>query len=302
MRRKTKRLIVAISILAIIVGFVITALILGKRIIDDVYGTKLRGYEETLKVNRKGIFYANRDIVAGEQITEDIIVYEEILMGETTGAFSAEDIGSIALINIPERTVLNRAMLVREKPADDVRYTEYSCFHISSNIHSGDKIDVRIRYQNGEDYVVLSKKTAEKVSYNTSTCFLSVDEEEQLRMASAIYDTAVFKAVLYALVYEEPTLQEASKVTYLASLPVARLIYGDTVLSVGVVYDDFGHAVYRKTDRTALEERQRNATSAYGNVSNVKAANNEQQSNINGFGAEISSGYVDPDAETGEEQ
>lgn len=299
MRRKTKTVIIFAVIILLFAVFVIVAFVLGRKIINDVYGVKIDRLNKIIDMNKKSVICANRDICAGEKITEDIIVYKEVLIEETTGVFDESGIGSYALIDIPVNTVINYNMVAERIPESDVRYAEYSCFHISSNIHSGDMIDVRIRYQNGEDLIVLSKKTAEKVSYNTSTCFLSVSEKEQLLMASAIYDSAAYNAVMYALVYESPTVQEASKVTYVPSVALAKRIYGESLKSDGKVYNEYGHAIYDIAERSALEDRL-NGVSTTRDISNVMTAKDGEQSNNNGAGNEISSGYVEDGADAAE--
>ncbi len=301
MSRKTKTIITVVGFLILLAAFAVVGTILGKKLIHDVYETKINELTNTVEINKHMIYRAARDISAGEAITEDMIVVGELLMGDTTGVFTQSDIGKYALVDIPQNTVLNNCILTEKVLDSDVRYVEYSCFHVSSNIHSGDKIDVRIRYSNGEDFLVLSKKTAEKVIYNTSTCFLSVSEREQLYMASAIYDTVAYGAVLYALVYEEPTLQEGGKVNYIPSKNVAKIIYDDEAAWRNEdVFNEYGHIIYSSDKREELEERV-NVNGARENVSNVTPIKEAEQANDNGDGNSISSGYTDPSAELSEE-
>jgi hypothetical protein len=244
------------------------------------------------------VYKAKRNIEAGEVLSNDLLTSMEIMIADTTGLFNSEDIGKYALVPITEGIVLNKDMVAEYVPGSDVRYVEYSCFHLSSNIKRGDMTDVRIRYQDGEDMVVLSKKVAEKVSYNTSTCFLSVNEEEQLCMASAICDTVTYSAVLYALAYTEPTVQDASKVTYIPSKSVADIIYADYSHSddYTVYYNSYGHAVYEQKKRIDLEGRL-NGTAERGNISNVAPLYEGEQSNTNTKGNDISSGYNEQESE-----
>lgn len=301
MSRKTKTIITVAGFLILFAAFAVVGTILGKKLIHDVYETKINDLTNTVEINKHMVCRAARDISAGEVITEDMFVAGELLMSDITGLFMQSDVGKYALVDIPQNTVLNNCMLIDRVLGSDVRYVEYSCFHISSNIHSGDKIDIRIRYLNGEDFLVLSKKTAEKVIYNTSTCFLSVSEREQLYMASAIYDTVAYGAVLYALVYEEPTLQDGGKVTYIPSRNVAKLIYDDeSMWRNDLVYNEFGHIIYDSEKRKDLEDRV-DTEGIRENVSNVTPVKEAEQANNNGEGNSISSGYTDPTAELSEE-
>ncbi len=293
MRKRTRYIIRIVGILVFLAVFGVVGTLLGRKLIHDVYQTKIEDLNQTLELNTNSACISKRDILAGECITADMIEYTSILMGDITAIFTPDDIGKYALIDISEGTVLNKCMVNEKIKPDDVRNVEYSCFHVSSNIREGDYIDVRIRYQDGEDMVVLSKKSVEKVSYNTSTCFLLVSEREQLMMSSAIYDTVNHDAVLYALKYEQPSVQGAAKVTYIPTYNIARLMYASAEIwkeDGRVLYNDV--AVYNVNEREALEERLKEISSV-NDVSNLSTAKDKDQSNDNGKGNDISSGYTD---------
>ncbi len=292
-RRKRTMMFIILGFVGVLLAFSATVVVLGRRMIQDVYEKKITELSEVIEANKYTVYRAKRDILAGEVITDELVSAREELTGDAYGLFGADDIGKYALLDIPARTVLNTCLVTEKVIENDSRYVEYSCFHISSNIRSGDVIDVRIRYRNGEDFVVLSKKTAEMVSYNTSTCFLSVGEKEQLYMASAIHDSAAYNAVLYALLYEAPTEQKASKVTYIPSTNLAKIVFGDRLDQNGIVYDDYGYIEYQTKDRLELEARLSGSTYA-GDISNVMGTKKGEQANTNGNGNSISSGFVVP--------
>ena len=84
-------------------------------------------------------------------------------------------------------------------------------------MNPGTYIDVRIRFQNGEDYCVLSRKMISEIDLETSTCYLTVDKDEIRRMASAIVDAKIYNAHMYSTAYTYGNIQPASEITYLPS-------------------------------------------------------------------------------------
>lgn len=115
----------------------------------------------------------------------------------------------------------------------DVRLHNFSYVELNHMILPGDYVDIRINFNDGSDYIVLSKKRVEGISvYNLedgtdNELWLNVSEEEILRMSSAAYDTATKENCrLYAVKYISE-LQEEAYVTYPVNQIVAALIESD---------------------------------------------------------------------------
>lgn len=211
--RKKERLIFIILFLlvagaAIVGGFMVT------KTIRNAYELQIKGLESTIADNSHTVYVALEDIPAGKVIEENMVSEEIHLMSIGQDLFKATDIGSKALVDIPQNTILSSALIAKGAKEETDREVEYTCIYLSSALVQGDFIDVRIRYQNGEDFVVMAKKQIEQLSLASSSCYLVVSEVDQQMMASAVTDTNRYDAVIYATAYPDPTVQEASNVTY----------------------------------------------------------------------------------------
>jgi len=168
------------------------------------------------------------------------------------------------------------------------REVEYSCFYIGQNIRVGDYIDVRIRFQTGEDFIVLPKKRVERLSLSNATCFLMVNEMEIQRMASAIVDVSEYDAVMYCNAYPQPELQEAATVNYPVRTELNNLMM--------FLSEQIGQECFDSREiRLALETRLNESMSESGiviDVSNLTGYVPNDKSNTNGDGTSISSDYT----------
>lgn len=89
-------------------------------------------------------------------------------------------------------------------------------------------MDVRIRFPNGEDYIVLSKKMVNDIKLNTSTVWLSLDQKEMMTMSSATVDAYLRKGTkLYAVKYVQPQTQKAAVTTYPFNADVQKVMMAD---------------------------------------------------------------------------
>ena len=193
------------------------------------YVSQLNEANYVIEQNQKVIYVASTDIMPGDYITKENIERISVFTSQSEKVFiSQDDIGKLALINIPEGTHITNMMLTENVVASQVREVAYNMIHISSNIWSNDTVDLRISYPNGETYIVLSKKIVQKLDTDTSTCIFWLDEEELLRMSAAIVDAGLYSGTkLYLTKYIEPNIQGASIVNYTPSLSILTLIEND---------------------------------------------------------------------------
>ncbi len=93
----------------------------------------------------------------------------------------------------------------------DEKWVEIDYVEMPKNQQSGDWVDVRIRFANGEDYTVLTDVRV--LSVYEKACMLELKEEEILRLSSALVDQGSCEGSrLYAVTL--PTGQSASIVNY----------------------------------------------------------------------------------------
>lgn len=82
-----------------------------------------------------------------------------------------EDFGKLVLIDIAPGTFVTKSMLTDENVDSDLRETEFDVIYINSNITFNDYVDIRIVFPNGENYIVLTKKSIKKYPMMGLTAF-----------------------------------------------------------------------------------------------------------------------------------
>lgn len=297
--RKWKRQgIIFFWVALILLGAVIVGGLFVFKTMEASYKVEIAELEQKIDDNTKTFYVTTVDIKFGEIITQDKVRIETNLLGYPTDSFTADDIGSVAIVDVPVGTILLKPMCEAVVKEASEREVEYSCFYVGQNIVVGDYIDIRIRFQTGEDFVILPKKRVEKLSLSNATCFLMVNELEIQRMASAIVDVAEYDAVMYCNVYPQPEIQEAAETNYPARVEIDRLM---KVLAerLGIEYVD------SREERAGLETRLTIDTyEKVGviDVSNLSGYLSNDKSNTNGNGTSISSDYTSTEEYLGSEQ
>ena len=111
---------------------------------------------------------------------------------------------------------------------EDVRQIFVAEAELAEHLETGDRIDVRIRYCNAEDYLILSDKILVKCE-TESGMVLELSEEEILLLSSAISDSRVYEGTkLYAVEYPENQKSEAGVVTYIANKDILLMLGRET--------------------------------------------------------------------------
>ena len=66
----------------------------------------------------------------------------------------------IAKVNMKANTVITRELVAQsdEVNTDDVRTQEFNMVTLPTTLETGDFVDIRLRFPNGVDYIVVSKK------------------------------------------------------------------------------------------------------------------------------------------------
>lgn len=131
---------------------------------------------------------------------------------------TGDDLGSRLLVDVAEGVQLLKAM-VSEDSAEDLREVECEAIVLNHNRREHDIVDVRIRFPNGEDYIVLSKKELYRLEDEVKDrCYLQCAEEEIALLSGAYVDAWIYQgARLYTARYVQPALQEQAVVTYVPS-------------------------------------------------------------------------------------
>ena len=191
--------------------------------------SELTAAAEEQKSRMSRVLCIGRDAGAGEKLVADDIYIAEVPIDAIPAdcMLSAAEIdGCILRIPVMKGSYITTGMLVGETPKDDLRELRYGCIRYDSEVGMGDCIDVRVRYPDGTDYVVLSKKPV--YGLDEQGILLRVQEEEILLMDSAVVDASMFEGTyLYAAAYVENLIQEAAIVNYTPAPAVIELIGKD---------------------------------------------------------------------------
>ncbi len=264
MKRTTKQyIIVAIICIVIIGGASLLTTIFVANQIKGEYHALLTEAENDRKQNQRNVYVATNDISAGDAIndnnTKKVTVYSS---QPQNGFITKQELGQLALIDIPSDTQLIKTMLTDNVISSELREVEYEILNINSNIIGNDTVDIRIVFPNGENFVVLSKKAIKGITEGSVICYLWLDAQEILRMSAAIVDAALYPGTkLVTTKYIEPSFQDASEVTYTPSLSILELLETDPNIL------ERSSKELEKEVRKALENRLANSMST--NVSEI---------------------------------
>lgn len=110
----------------------------------------------------------------------------------------------------------------------NVREVFLSEVELSAYMQMGDMVDIRIRYFNAEDYIVLSGKTLVECEMGHGVVLL-LTEEEILSVSSAIADCEKYENTrLYAVEYPEEIKQGGGSTNYISSLEILAMLKKET--------------------------------------------------------------------------
>lgn len=273
-----KGFVIFFVVLLMIAGALSAGYFVTKKLIFTNYEIRIGELETQVNSNTHNVFVAASEIKMGEEITMDKLRVESHLLTQTAGLFLDDSIGTKALVDIPAGAVMYAAYGSSREDESTSRMVEYTCMYLSATLKKGDYVDVRIRYQNGEDFALLSKKQIEEISIVTTSCHLVVNEKELQMMASAIIDANEFDAVIYCVKYTAPSVQEATVVTYPARSEILSVLYDTTS-------EDYQNLMKRRGE---LEERLLALNEVVErppiNISNFSEDRGKEQSNTNDTG------------------
>ncbi|BCN32418.1 hypothetical protein [Anaeromicropila herbilytica] len=217
-----------LSVIIIILAFSILYFATVRQV-EHKYKGKLQKAETQISNNKRMVYIANKNITAGEQLTSQNTTYTEVFSSTPSKYFiNKDDIGKIAAVSINKKVHILKDMIVDEKIGSDIREEEYKLFTLNTNLKENDIVDIRIVYPNGENYIVLSKKSLKNLQLDQNLCYLWLSEDEILSLSSAVVDAYLHKGTkLYTSKYVQPSLQEESKITYIPNQSVMDLMKKD---------------------------------------------------------------------------
>ena len=137
----------------------------------------------------------------------------------------------IAKVNMNKNTLITTDLITKSDNLvqDDVRKQEYNMLVLPTDLSTGDYIDVRVMFPNGQDFIVVSKKEVEIPQIDNvdseDTIWINLSEDEILHMSCAIVDVAQVKgAKIYATKYTEAGMQTAATPTFPVNESTSKLL------------------------------------------------------------------------------
>ncbi len=182
--------------------------------------------DKKIEARKKYVYLAKNRIIPGEVLSQNNLkkVYLECNM-PTEYYMTEDEIGTMAVISIEVDMPILKVMCSSGIITNELREVSCEVVKLNDNLMENDFVDIRLRFSNGEDYIVLSKKSVhnlsslEKQMQGEESCYLWMTEEEILNFSAAIVDAYLYTGSnFYTVKYLEPQLQEASKVTYIPRL------------------------------------------------------------------------------------
>ncbi len=219
-------------ITAAIVAFLIPTIVLG--VVFKIYASKKQEEIEELKVQAQierayvfsGDFPIDHVIGSGDIKVVDVksqSLPENAYLYDASEEGLTEIIGKKLKIPVEDKTIVVDTMFFQEDDyvAIDLRSKEFNMITLPSDLEVGDYIDIRLLFPNGEDYLVVAGKEVMRTGTNvdSNSIVLDLDEEEIVRLSSAIIETYMLEAAnLYATKYVNPYQQlfDEKNVDYVA--------------------------------------------------------------------------------------
>lgn len=223
-KRKTSFLLgmVIMGIATLLVAFAMYMLFTSKIKKLEEETSKIRKNELVLKTAKK----------AAEEIKEDDFQETKMLVTPATRdvlndrfTFPIPKDGEehrekyYAKIDLPAGTILTNGMVYTPDNPEDAKINSTLRFYdivgisLPANLKEGDVVDIRFLHPSLPDFVVLSKKRVEKA--DTDTIWLNLNETEIILFSSAMLESYLIKgSKIYATIYTDPGIQEASTITY----------------------------------------------------------------------------------------
>ena len=192
---------------------------------NNIY-TKIENNQPKLFINKSNKEYE----VKQEEETENYYITKN----NDKEYLELNSVPLVAKITMKKNTVVTTECLSKGDNIvqDDVRKQEYNMIVLPTDLTTGDYIDVRVMFPNGQDYIAIAKKEVEipviDGAESTDTIWLKLSEDEILHMSCAIVDSAQVKgAKIYATKYTEAGMQNAAIPTYPINESTSQLLQRD---------------------------------------------------------------------------
>ena len=223
-----------------LLGVVITILITGAIIAFLIFQlARLNSEMEEAQSNKVYGYVVIGAIKSGTEITSaNLRAVEMNIDGNTSTIYSSQNgmpfpTGLKAKVDLNPGTIVTSDLTYEDEAlGNDVRSQEYNVIQLTSQLQTGDYIDIRLRTPDGRDLIVISHKEVTIPTIlgvdSTNCIWMDLTEEETLLMSCAIVESYQMNgAKLYTAKYVEPGIQNAATPTYEPNAETITLINND---------------------------------------------------------------------------
>jgi len=177
-----------------------------------------------LALYEKKVYVAAGKLPKGTILSADVLDIQTRYSDYGQDKFISEaDFGKALSLDVEDGTCLMDFMVGNLE--SNTRMFFLDGVEVPEHVQEGDRVDIRIRYGNAEEYIVLADKIVCNLQEQQDGMVLCLTEEEFLLVSSAIVDTELFRtAKLYVVEYPEYVIMEKSPVTYIANQDVLLLL------------------------------------------------------------------------------
>ena len=237
-------------LLGMLVMLIIAAIVIALLFMQLI---NLKKEQDAIKAAERTVYVVSEDVSSGSgiqitaiegdtsrepNVTEDVADASVVPENIATSADFYSDEGQtqaradlVAKIDLKAGTILTKDMLTTssEQVTNDLRKQEYNMLSLPTDLVDGDFVDVRIRFGNGQDYIVVSKKQVSipEIAGAPAEGVININlsEDESIAMSSAIIELYQLKAVeMYVSRYTDPGMQVAATPTYPVSEEALNLM------------------------------------------------------------------------------
>lgn len=227
-------------LLGMLVMLIIAAIVIALLFMQLI---NLKKEQDAIKAAERTVYVVSADVSSGSgiqitaiegdtsrepNVTQDVADASVVPENVATSSDFYSDEGQsqprsdlVAKIDLKAGTILTKDMLTTssEKVTNDLRKQEYNMLSLPTDLVDGDFVDVRIRFGNGQDYIVVSKKQVSipEIAGAPAEGVININlsEDESIAMSSAIIELYQLKAVeMYVSRYTDPGMQVAATPTY----------------------------------------------------------------------------------------
>ena len=155
------------------------------------YETVLEEKKAILDAVSRMAYVTKEEVKAGELFTEENVEKRCVLSEQDVNVLNVDAIGAVACVDLPAGIILNNSVCKKTEFGLAERKCTFQGVLFSDCFDVYDVVDVRIRYENGENYCVLRKKRLLPTEKEGGCCFF-LNETEQLLMSGAGFDAEMY--------------------------------------------------------------------------------------------------------------